>query len=560
MLPRRCRNLWVDSGNDFIGAAWCWPTQRTPASTVVVLVPGIVHEERSMTGGLIALAEALADAGLPAMLLDLHGTSQSAGMLDTPDIGDRWRADIRAAVRHARATGAARVIVAGVRLGVPLALDALADEPLAALVGWAPIVSGRRYARELRMLQRVADPLAAPGTIDIGGFRIPPVVLDRIAALDLATTALPAAPRVLVRGAADPLAAPWLARLAANGTRVETRESTEIQPWLFGDGDQPALPHHDIRALAGWCRALHDEHATPADPVPGEPAARAVITFAHRGRPIRETFVEIGPLGLTGVLCEPANTPAGGAMRLLVSSVGPGRTFADFARDEASRGHGSLRFDFAGFGTSGRGGGTQGGELYSDDGARDVRSAIDHLRAAGHDRIHGIGFCAGAWSMMQAGALPGLEAIVAINVALYRQPGAAPMRSTHARQRLARLARLAPGLAHSALVQGFAARVRRTPSVRRVPVDWLVRLCDAGVPVWMAYADSDPGLAYLTEQLSGGLRAQLGAGFTMPVYAGLGHLAEGPSARTRLFDDIASYLAALDAADAPARRVAGAAR
>ena len=66
----------------------------------------------------------------------------------------------------------ARVIVVGVRLGLPLAAEALAGEPLAALVAWAPIVNGKRYVRELKVLQRITD-AAAAGTIAIGGFSYP---------------------------------------------------------------------------------------------------------------------------------------------------------------------------------------------------------------------------------------------------------------------------------------------------------------------------------------------------------------------------------------------------
>ena len=169
--PRRGQNFWIESEGGFIGAAWYWPSQVPAASTVVLLVPGVAHEERTMSGGLVALAESLADMGLPALLMDLHGCSQSAGRMEDDDIGALWRADIQAAVRHARASGAARVIVVGVRLGASLAADALAEEPLAAIVAWAPIVSGKRYVRELRLMQRTTDVEAADATsFEIGGF------------------------------------------------------------------------------------------------------------------------------------------------------------------------------------------------------------------------------------------------------------------------------------------------------------------------------------------------------------------------------------------------------
>ncbi|MEO5492502.1 MAG: hypothetical protein ABIR08_00570 [Sphingomonas sp.] len=542
---RRGQNLWIDTDNGFIGAAWYWPLQDAAKSTAVVIVPGIVHEERTMAGGLVALAEALAAAGLPALLMDLHGCSQSAGGLEDKDIGACWRAGIRAAVRHARSCGAVRVIVIGVRLGVPLAVEALADEPLAALIAWAPIVSGRRYVRELKLLQRTTDvEAAAAGTIAIGGFSIPASVLECISTLDLTEIEPPNASFVMMREMPEGLNAPWLARLSQRGLKVQEQISTQIHPWLFSATDEPELPHEDIQALARWCRVLHDEQAAGAEPAPSRPAPRPVIEFVHQGCRVRETFVEIGPTGLTGVLSEPADAASDHAVRLLTSTVGPGRTFADFARDEASRGNTSLRFDFAGFGTSGRGDAAQGGELYTDEGGRDVEAAIAYLRQAGHRQIYGLGFCAGAWSMMQADVAPELRATAAINVALYRQPGlAGPRLATRTRRRLARLA---PALARNLLLHRLVGHVRRTASKRREPVEWLIRICNSDVRVLLAYAELDPGLDYLNGQIAQGICDKMQRHFTLKTYSGLGHLAEGPSARTRVFRDITDFFAGLD--------------
>ncbi len=547
---RRGQNLWIDTEGGFIGAAWYWPVQGSAKSTAVVIVPGVVHEERTMIGGLVALAEALADAGLPALLMDLHGCSQSAGMLEDDDIATCWSGGIRAAVRHARSSGAARVIVVGVRLGFPLAVealagDALADDPLAALIAWAPIVNGKRYVRELKLLQRANDCEAnAAGTIAIGGFSIPAPVLERIALIDLNEIESPNTSLVMMRETSDGLKAPWLARLSQRGLKVQEQLSTQIHSWLFSATDEPTLPHEDIEGLARWCRALHDEHCACDDPVPDQPAPRPVIEFVHRARRVRETFVELGPTGLTGVLSEPVDAASGNAVRLMVSTVGPGRTFADFARDEAGRGNTSLRFDFAGFGTSGRGDAEQGGKLYTDNGARDVQAAVEYLRQAGHRRIYGLGFCAGAWSMMQAGVAPELRAAVAINVALYRQPGL--KRPPRARRTLRRLARVVPAFVRNILQQRLAGHGRGTSSDRCEPVDWLVGLCNSDVHMLLAYAERDPGLEYLKGQITHNICEQMHRPFILKTYSNLGHLAEGPAARTSLFRDITDFFAELD--------------
>ena len=224
--------------------------------------------------------------------------------------------------------------------------------------------------------------------------------------------------------------------------------------------------------------------------------------------------------------------------------MGPGRTFADFARDEASRGKRSLRFDFSGFGTSGRGNSSQGGDLYTDEGACDVQAAIEYLHQEGHEQIFGLGFCAGAWSMMQAEAASDLQRMVAINVALYRQPGPAEPELMKRTRR--RLANLSPAHARIPLLQGIVARVLRVGSQSSQPVEWLVRMCNAGVGVRLAYAEFDPGLEYLRGQMAIGLCEQVRHPFEVQTYSGLGHLAEGPSARERLFHDISDYFARAD--------------
>ena len=467
-----------------------------------------------------------------------------AGRLEDADIGARWHADIRAAVRHARDTGAARVIVVGVRLGVLLAAEALAEEPLAALVALAPIVSGRRYVRELKMLQCTTDVEAAAGMIAIGGFSIPAPVLEHISALDLAGIETLNASCVMLREMPEGLNAPWLERLSQRGLKTEEQVSRQIYAWLFGSTHQPELPHEDIQALARWCRTQHDEQAADTDPAPRQPVLRPTIEFTHQGLLVRETFVEIGPSGLTGVLSEPTDAASDHAARLLTSTVGPGRTFADFARDEASCGNTSLRFDFAGFGTSGRGDAVQGGELYTDEGARDVQAAIEYLRQAGHRRIYALGFCAGAWSMMQADVASELRAAVAINVALYRQPG--PKAPDIMKRTRRRLAHISPTLTRNPFLRAIAARMLPAARERCKPIEWLIRLCSTDVRVLLAYAELDPGLDYLNGQIAKGVRERLRRPFTLQTYAGLGHLAEGPSARTRLFRDISDFFADLD--------------
>jgi alpha-beta hydrolase superfamily lysophospholipase len=549
-IPRRpADERWIATADGFIGAAWYWPSGPRVLTTAVLLVPGIAHEERTTSVGVAALADALAVAGLPALAITVHGTALSAGQLNRADIGERWRDDIRVAMQHLRSNGFARVIVVGVRLGALLALDALRDDAIFGMAAWAPIASGSRHLRELRVLQTSgqAEAQTTFTALSIGGFELPAPVLNHLGTLELVELARIAPRRMLVLDRASQLHAKWLDHFADRAVSIDRRVSNEVDEWLFGDEEQPALPHQDIETVTSWCLQLHEAHAPTSPGRPRPPPPSKSIAFEHAGRPIRETYFEIGPVGLSAVWCEPAGPlPPGAtdaAVRMLMSTIGPGRSFTDFARDEAARGRVSMRFDFAGFGTSPSRGNAPGAALYTNDGRDDVADAVADLHRHGHQRIVMLGFCAGAWSMMQAGPLAGVLGAAAINVALYRNPDPVPnevdadpafLRWLRSKDRRGWLRRM-------------GVRLERTSSTKRPPIEWLQALWRADVAVLLAYADVDDGLDYLTRQLASGLRLQLARGrLALKVYEGLGHLIEGGPPRRRMFEDISAFFVELD--------------
>src|SRR5664279_5689073 len=365
-----------------MGAASFWPRTNVPSTTAVLIVPGIAHEERTMSSGITALAEALADDGLATLVIELHGTSQSSGDFLSDGIGERWRADIRAGAAHLRAAGFERVVVMGIRLGALLMLDALRDEPTFAMVAWAPILSGRRHVRELKVMQASThEGTLADGGVAVAGFDIAPGVLAHLSSLDVARLSRLPVERLLLLDSPGLVGDAWPERAVAADARVDRIEAVDTDTWLFTATDQPGVPSADIRSVQQWCARLRDAQPQPwRGTVTPVPLLRAV-SYLYRGRAIRETSVAIGPVGLTGVLSEPVDSPAPSATRLLISTVGPGRTFVAFARDEAARGHLSLRFDFAGFGTSPcRVDGAPGGDLYTDGGRADVIDTMQYLR------------------------------------------------------------------------------------------------------------------------------------------------------------------------------------
>ena len=568
---------WLPSGPGFVGATWYRAAAKGTRRTAVLIVPGIAHEERTMAEGLAALARSLAGAGFGTLLIDLHGTAQSSGRLDAADIGERWRQDIRSAVGHLRAGGCEAVIVVGVRVGALLAQDALKGEGVAGFVAWAPVLSGRRHVRELKMLRASAaaattgDTSDKPrsdtsGSLSVAGHDIPKTVLTCLAARDFDPAAwqLP----TLVLDDVEPVEAVGIPASPAAGTAAlpshfEHRQAALLQRWLFQPDDVPVLPKADIRTVVDWCRR-HDPMVASGPPTRRlRPALLKEISLACDGLAVRERAVRIGRTGLSGVVSEPMQRQANGSARLLATLVGPGRIFPSMARTEAALGKTSLRFDFAGFSSSGRRADGSGGELYATRNRDDVAEAVAWLMRAGHEAVSMVGFCAGGWSMLQAGPLPGVSGIVGINVALYRQPDYRPadlvLQPGHPVAKALSLLRRAPPLARS------IERIERRLPLALETGRWLQRLAGATAPpVLLVYSTDDSGLHHLDRRRGRAVRSAKGSDepnkgtvhlkatghlserISIGRHAGLGHLLEGSSSRGRALDAVASYLAEVD--------------
>jgi len=553
--PPSTENFWIETGRGYIGAAWYWPEFGEAPPTAVLVVPGIAHEERTMAQGLAALAESLLRVGLPTLLIDLHGTAQSTGSLSDDAIGDRWRSDIRAAIGHIRQAGFSKIIVVGVRLGALLALDALGDETKLAMIAWAPVTSGRRYARELKILQGMGAHQGAPGaaaaSISIAGHDIPRSVTSHLASLDMAEIVAGLPSHMLHLDSADHLDTAWVDTYREHGVAIEQSISTEANDWLLGGHDSPPVPADDIQTITRWCSRVGAADSLGAAAPPRRPTLLTEISFESGGKRIRERFVKIGPVGLTAVVTEPAESAPDGATRVLLTLVGPGRLFPEFARREAGRGKVSVRFDFSGFSTSGRRFAGHGGEFYSLSNQLDILDAVRQLQRERPEGAMLLGFCAGAWSMIQAGPQPGVVAAAAINVALYRQP-----------DYVLKEYLLGPGSVWSrglSFLRRFGSLSRtidsaeRNSSFRSGPMRWLKKYRESGVPLLLSFGASDLGLIYLQRRLGTAHDDERRHGrLALRSYDGLGHLTEGAPARGRMLAEVSEFFDAVD------RRIANA--
>jgi pimeloyl-ACP methyl ester carboxylesterase len=382
-----------------------------------------IHAHRSVRH----LADALAEAGFPVMRFDYHGTGDSAGVDEDADRHATWLANLRSAIGWMRGElGCAEISVVGIRLGATLAAQVAADEPVADLVLWAPIVKGRTYVREMKFLSKVAGvPVDGNKDIEAAGFVMTKETAHDLAGIDLMQIR-PRCRRALLVDRDDlPADAQLLNHLQSLG--VEARQT--MQPGYTKMIAEPYLtkvPHQAIAEIVSWiCDG--DAGSQAVLPVKRAWPAEALMASECRGI-LRERALFLCRLpNLFGILSEPTAHPsatyelptvvllnAGSAYH-----VGSNRFHVLLARRLVAAGFRCLRMDLHGLGDSVTLNSKRENETYPATAFRDIDLAMGFLeKEIGVGGTVLMGLCSGADAAFQSAvqsANPALLESVMIN-------------------------------------------------------------------------------------------------------------------------------------------------
>jgi len=346
------------------------------------------------------------------------------------------------------------VCIAGIRLGVALgALAATHRRDVVGLIAIAPVVSGRAYLRELRMLARAIDSKrnlvrdAGDELLETAGFVLGKETQKSLGEIDLKRLEAVPAPRVLILDRPDlPTGADWARHLRERGAQVTEASATGYTEMML-DSHETVVPEEMLGSALEWLGELTQARNEPPSPrsaadrqrshQPTDTAARQTILPANNfpdpltgespESPIQESAVQFGgEATLFGIVSLPRGSSRGATSRrkavLMLNSgavhhVGPNRAYVHIARHLARLGHVVLRMDIAGIGDSPPREGHQENIVYSRSALRDVGEALEYLRREhGAKEITAVGLCSGAYHAFKAGVarLP-LTGVVAIN-------------------------------------------------------------------------------------------------------------------------------------------------
>jgi len=518
-------------------AGW-WTAPDQPSRAGVVIAPPLGYEYWSCYRSVRTLAESLARAGWHALRFDWDGTGNSAGAADDRDRTAEWHASIASAVVAMRNAGILHVALMGLRFAATLALLDAAALDVDALIACAPVISGKRWLRELKMLG-IIDP-EKPGTVTYSGLVIDPATAQDLAGIDMARTAPPKAKRTLLVTRSEAADFRFINAVRATGHVLDVHACKSMQTMLDVSAGEDTLPSDFVEPIVQWLGVPR------ASDFGARPPAVQTAEIPWSGHAVSDTFTTIA--GLAAV-CSKARDSRPDTVVVFLNSgadphIGPGRAWVEYTRELALHGYACVRADFTAFGES-PDGNHPPGRPYDPHCLDDTVRMVAELRNQ-YRRVVLAGLCVGAWIALRAALDVHVDGVFALNPLLWWKPGLpiiiripdTVVWRTPMRKRQHRLKQLGIW----SLLDAFGIR----PEASR----WLVALSRKRVPVMLSYAEGDDGLAHLRDCCSRCIARESRRGFlTLEEVPGIDHPMFRTWRRPAIVEQMLRFLASLPPAE-----------
>ncbi len=416
--------MYFGADNDSLMFGWFHSPEITAENQSkdvgVVLCSPLGFEEVAAHRGIRSFALDCESLGFPCIRFDYLGCGNSTKDEFSENLVEQWVESIRLAIDTIKLLGKVeQVILVGFRLGFSLAALASVDRTdVLGMVAVSPVVKGREYLRELRLLTSSENQDNADShgiALAPSGFIISDTTAAEIQKMDLAITELGTKNLLVIEEIQlPPRIDAWSQIAMSNGVNVE---SVLIDGYLqlSADPQTSQLPRKlfdkIFLCLEDW-NNLASKEGGDAKLVTGCRSPEIILTqyrvnssvpMAEPSKAVKESVVSI-PLGayrLFGILHESAANDSNRTVLFLnagaVRNIGPNRMFVPLARAWAQAGYRVLRLDFSGIGDSQSRSTGEGNASYSKNVSEELAAAISFLQQHGASEIRLVGLCSGAY-------------------------------------------------------------------------------------------------------------------------------------------------------------------
>ena len=423
--------LYFDSGIHRLFGWYHRPHPDRVANFAVVVCKPFGYEAICAHRSVRAFADAAASVGAPTLRFDYAGTGDSSEIDPQANQLEIWIQDVLAAVSEVRRlAGVQRVYLLGFRLGALLAtLAAARCSEVAGLILVAPILSGRRYVRELRTMKLAASMgsesssgaagAAGIGSMEVSGFQFSASTIASFANIDLKAKGAPVTAEMLViDGTSMPLARTWSEELCRSGVRANYLALPGMVEMLMTAPHFAVAPIEMISAMRDWLMQRQSRpdqlQCVDQDIAARSNSQQAIMSLepfesAHGG-PVTErpVFLTLDTTILFGIVTEPVGVETVRGVAILINAgadyhIGASGMYVTLARRWARSGYAVLRMDLAGIGDSDARPGRPDNEVFPPAALDDIRAAVDWMCARhGSHNVSLGGLCSGAYHVLQA--------------------------------------------------------------------------------------------------------------------------------------------------------------
>jgi len=263
-MSARLHPFFLDSPEGRLFAVHHRPASQVAERGHVLCVPPF-NEEMNRCRSMVTLqARALAEAGFGTLVIDLHGTGDSAG--DFADARwDTWLRNLSQAKAWLDAQAGGCVGLLGIRLGAVLAAQfhAACADPRIALALWQPVPDGKVHLTQFMRVKIAAQmdrtdlpkettggmraTLATGAPVEIAGYALHPELAAAIDAARLTAHALPDGTPVL-----------WLENVSPDQPTLSPGSQTVLAKW---PGPQAICQAQTFTGPAFW--QVHERVVAP---------------------------------------------------------------------------------------------------------------------------------------------------------------------------------------------------------------------------------------------------------------------------------------------------------
>ena len=358
------------------------------------------------------LAKKLAEQGIPTLRFDYHGVGNSPGIDLDSDRPKRWKQDIRSAIEFLRQTsGCKKIGLIGLRLGASLAAEISSEQELNYLVLWNPVISGKRYVREMQAIAMTSqDNKNNLSTgIDVAGFMITNDTAETLKKINLLELKFKVTDRILLVQR-DDLQLDQSLLLKLKDDQVPAEEIlTSGYLEMMAEPQFSKVPELTLNQITDWL-VKHTETDLEQNRVSLTKFDSSINLEESENKKLFEEAHYFGKkndlFGVLSYLDIPKNDKP---MIVFLNSgsvhhVGPHRLYVSLARDLAKDGFNCFRMDLHGLGESGLLAGTQENNPYPELAVSDTEEALGFLKNHfGINRFILMGLCSGAHTAFHSG-------------------------------------------------------------------------------------------------------------------------------------------------------------